>query len=203
MSRIENIYNWYSENIEADPNMFELIDALAEVSNLPGDDKENINQLVNIEITRLYEKGIVENEYDPLVRLVVEFQQKALTKEEVSPSLAEYARMVAGISFWIKTQLSRKENKEDFQYDNFHEYADLLKKERALRQSGEELGLNLKQLAEFIAGKFKTDNKDIEESIRGLQVATGGYSKSPEEQEMAAMFDSPYDAEEEEKQPIK
>ena len=194
MSRIKDIYDWHSQNAEADPNMFELIEVLSVASVLPKVDKEEINQLVNLEITKLFNNGIIDNENDPLVRLVVEFQQKALYKEEVSEPLAEYAKMVAGISFWIKTQLARTENKEAFKYDNFHEYADLLKKERALLQSGEKLGLNLKQLAEFIAAKFKTDNKDIEESIRELQVANGGYSMSSEEQEMAAMFEAPVEA---------
>ena len=179
MSRLNDIYKWYTENNTSDPNMFELIEVLSQHSRMPGDYTDEINQLVELETKRLFENGIITDEADPLVMLITEFQQKALLQEAVSKELEEYAKMVAGISFWIKTQLSRSENKEDFRYENNYEYERLLENEVALDNSGELRSKPLRELAEFIA----KNNKDVkvprkQESYHFAEKATNDREKT-------------------------
>ena len=149
MSRVEEVLNWYTENDKNDPNMYELIEVLSEYSRNADTSKEKVEDLVKLELSRLINNGIVKDTNDSLISMVMEFAEKALKGEAVPEELENYAKKVAGVSFWLKTEYSRG---AAFEYDNNNEYRKMLELESAAKNAGIEISTSVHSTMDFIKG---------------------------------------------------
>ena len=158
MSRVENVYNYYKSNSENDPNIYELIEVLCDSSHNE-DGKASLVDLVKLEVDRLFKNGIVTDEKDPLVQLVQEVQSQVLSGAEISDEFADYAKKVAGISFYIKQQQRGMENPDDFTYDNV----------------GEKKSDSLRKLSDLIAKSFKAIKTPIKYRLSNFAKGVQGF----------------------------
>ena len=148
MSRVEGVFNWYTEHDKNDPNMYELIEVLSQYSRDADENKEKVKDLVELEVERLITNGIIKDQNDLLVKMVMEFADKALKGEAVPQELEDYAKKVAGVSFCLKQEYSRRG--ETFAYDNVNEYRDMLKLEDHVKQQGIKISDNIRVLMDYI-----------------------------------------------------
>lgn len=147
MSRINGVLNWYRENGQNDPNMYELIEVLCQNSIYKDTDDESIKELVELEVSRLLTNGIVKDENDSLVKMVKEFEKKAINGEAVDYELEDYAKKVAGVAFWIKQE---ERNGKTISYDNFNEYKEMLRYEDAVIDKKINISDSVKITMDFI-----------------------------------------------------
>lgn len=148
MSRVEGVFNWYTEHDKNDPNMCELIEVLSQYSRDADDSKEKVEDLVKLEVERLITNGIIKDQNDLLVKMVMEFADKALKGDAVPQELEDYAKKVASVSFRLKQEYSR--SGETFDYDNVYEYRDMLKLEDLVKQHGIKISDNIRVLMDYI-----------------------------------------------------
>lgn len=152
MSRVKNVYDWYSNNKENDPNLYELVEVLCDASK-DGTDNNQIEALVKLEVDRMISNGIVSDENDCLVRMIKEVMNFVLEKHDVSDEFADYVKKVVGVAFWLKQENRGKE--KPTLYNNYDEYRMLLKLENDFDNAGEKKSPTLKELSDFIAGSYQ------------------------------------------------
>lgn len=148
MSRVNSILSWYAENDKNDPNIYELIEVLSEYSRNADCSAKDVEELVKLEVERLFANGIIKVENDPLVKMVMEFKEKALKGEAVPLELEDYSKKVAGVSYWLKTEHSRRG--DTFEYFNISEYRQMLSLEDRVREQGIAVGDNTRILMDYI-----------------------------------------------------
>ncbi|MBQ6405130.1 MAG: hypothetical protein IJJ63_03635 [Bacilli bacterium] len=61
MSRVGDVFNWYTEHDKNDPNMYELIEVLSQYSRNADESKEKVEDLVELEVERLITNGIIKD----------------------------------------------------------------------------------------------------------------------------------------------
>ena len=160
MSRVEEVLNWYTENDKNDPNMYELIEVLSEYSRNADESKEKVENLVKLELTRLFANRIIRDTNDSLVKMVMEFMEKAVKGEAVPEELENYAKKVAGVSFWLKTEYSRGAT---FEYDNNDEYREMQKLESDVRNAGIDISVCIHSTKSFIEEHCSRTLKETKE----------------------------------------
>lgn len=156
ISTIDKVYNfYYKEHPTNDPNMFELVDLLCNAPNSK-EGKLKLAELVDLEISRLFENKIVTSENDPLCKFIRELEEQVFRGKKILGEFEDYAKRVAGISFYIKQKQRDMEKPDDFTYSNPDEYRCLMYSENDFDNAGEKKFDSLRELSDFIAGSYKS-----------------------------------------------
>lgn len=159
--RMQNVFNWYNENKESDPNMFELVEVLSQVSRSETKNFDLVSALTGLEIGRLFSNGIVLSEEDSLVQLIQEIRQKVLEGKVISQETEDFTKSLAGVTFYIKTQESRQTEGNHFVYDNTDEYIRLLDMKDKVVDSGEDYTETMRNNIDYIAVHYKNNQRTM------------------------------------------
>lgn len=154
--RLENVFKWYGENKESDPNMFELVEVLSQVSRSDDKNLELAAALTDLEIDRLFNNGIVNSEDDPLIKMVREIKDKVVSGEEIPYETEGFVKSLAGVTFYLKTKEAREGNKRTV-YDNIDEYVNLFDMREDMINNGGEYTDNMRANFDFITVRFDTE----------------------------------------------
>ena len=186
MSRVEGVLNWYTENDKNDPNMYELVEVLSEYSRGADDSKERVESLVELEVKRLFTNRIIKDQNDSLVKMIQEFKEKALNGEAIPQVLENYAKKIAGVSFWIKQE---ERNGNNIVYNNIAEYKNMLQMENDAIMAGSSISGSIKELRDYI-------DVHCDDNLNELRNSYFDYKKSTEKKynrmELLVMQTEPY-----------
>ena len=153
MERTNDVLRWYKANPNSNPNIFELMEVMGEDARFEDVEPEVINELVDLEIKRLFEKGIITDENDQLIALINEFRAKVLSGEMVSKNEETLNKMVGGVVFFIKTK--EKETGQEYAYTNSDEYHKILSASQLVSQFDGPLSDVMQSNLEFIESRYK------------------------------------------------
>ena len=186
MSRVEGVLNWYTENDKNDPNMYELVEVLSEYSRGADDSKERVECLVELEVKRLFTNRIIKDQNDSLVKMIQEFKEKAINGEAIPQVLENYAKKIAGVSFWIKQE---ERNGNNIVYNNIAEYKNMLQMETDAIMAGSSISGSIKELRDYI-------DVHCDDNLNELRNSHFDYKKSTEKKynrmELLVMQVEPY-----------
>ena len=178
MERMNGVLNWYKEHPDVNPNIYELMEVMGEAARFEEVEPEVVTELVDLEIKRLYDNGIVTDENDQLVALINEFKEKVLSGEFVSKNEEILHKMVGGVVFFIKTK--EQETGQEFPYTTTDEYYKILSAAQLVPQFDGPLSDTMKNNLDFIESHYKgyrresgleSENKRIREEQIKAKIA--------------------------------
>ena len=166
---ITNILNYYKDNPECDPNVYEYIEVCGDLAKYLNDiDSEVLSNMIRYKFegfsdmffNKLITCGIgVDNEH-PLYRLCSDSKNCGLEKNILPDQ--ELLKKLGGVSFYILQQ-QRDVDKgiiDSFTYDNEGEFNDLVVMDKILSNSTkEESNSPREELMLFISSQFKEEYK--------------------------------------------
>ena len=195
MERMNGVLNWYKEHPDVNPNIFELMEVMGEAARFEEVEPEVVTELVDLEIKRLYDNGIVTDENDQLVALINEFKAKVLSGEFVSKNEEILYKMVGGVVFFIKTK--EQETGQEFPYTTTDEYYKILSAAQVVPQFDGPLSDTMKNNLDFIESHYKgyrresgleSENKRIREEQIKAKIAAEAEDKAQKISEQVAGF---------------
>ena len=154
--RMRNVLKWYVDNKEADPNIFELVEVLSQVSRSDNINLEMASVLADLEIDRLFKNKIIFDEKDNLIQMIREIKDKVISGEEISYEEEDFVKSLSGISFYLKTNEARN-NGEKTVYDNRDEFVTLFDLREKMLDNGLKYSDNMRSNYDFIYAHYKND----------------------------------------------
>ena len=152
--RLQGVLNWFKENPNSNPNMYELVEVLSQASRDEEKNEALIKELTKLEVERLINNGIVTSEDDCLVQMVLEVYEQVLGGQQISEEKENYLKMVAGVSFYLKTL---EANGQEVTYNNTYEYSTLMDHKYELMERGEEISDTVLKNEDLITLRYKNN----------------------------------------------
>ena len=154
--RMKMVLEWYLDHKDSDSNMYELVEVMCQASREEELNRDALNMLSGVEVERLFSRGIVKTEDDPLVQMVMEIRAKILKGEKLSEAMEDFAKMLVGITFYLRTVEARTGQKAE--YANRDEYVRLLDSRDAVLDAGEKLTPVMQRNLDFVSVHYKNDH---------------------------------------------
>ncbi len=165
---ITNILNYYKDNPECDPNVYEYIEVCGDLAKYLNDiDSEILGKMVRYKFEgfsemffhKLITCGIDVDSEHPLYRLCSDSKNYGLAKEILPDQ--ELLKKLGGVSFYILQQQRDVEKKiiDSFTYDNEGEFNDLVVMDKVFSKSNKEDNSPREELMLFISSQFKEEYK--------------------------------------------